>query len=46
VVVIGVLFGFARWLWIVIGVGVATMLANKLVLTVRIRRLQRSEQSQ
>jgi hypothetical protein len=34
---VGLLLGFALWVWIVIAIAGALMVANQLVLTIRIR---------
>jgi hypothetical protein len=41
--IVGVLTGFPLWLWILLGIFVAMMLANQLVLTIRIGRIERHE---
>jgi hypothetical protein len=42
--VIGIIVSFPLWLWIALGVAAVIMLANQPVLSLRIRRLERSEQ--
>jgi hypothetical protein len=44
-IVVGIIVSFPLWLWIALGVAAVIMLANQLVLSLRIRRLERSEQS-
>jgi Flp pilus assembly protein TadB len=43
--VLGIVAHFPLWLMIALGLAVAVMLAHQVVLTVRIRRLERSERS-
>jgi Flp pilus assembly protein TadB len=43
--ILGIVAHFPLWLMIAVGVAVAIMLAHQFVLTVRIRRLERSERS-
>jgi hypothetical protein len=41
--VFGILIGSPLWLWILLGIFVVLMLANQVVLTIRIGRLERHE---
>ena len=44
--VVGISVSFPLWLWIVLGVAAVIMLANQLVLSLRIHRLERNESQQ
>lgn len=43
--IVGIFVSFPRWLWLALGVAAVILLANQLVLSLRIRRLERSGQS-